>query len=117
MAGLAWRASPHWHSGRCPLADRNNDSCRRHLRCGVLNWHKGARMTGLRSLVVCLGFCLAGLTTCSSVALAEGTSSGSGTGASSSLGGPLVIPGALEGEQQAQAAEQAKLASPEAVAE
>jgi streptogramin lyase len=45
----------------------------------------------------------------------EGSSSGGGAGTSSSLEGPLVVPGGLEEGQQAQSAEQAKLASPEAV--
>ena len=69
------------------------------------------------ALVACLACCMAGLVVAPVVALGESSSSAEGTGASSSLGGPLVVPGALEGGQQAQAAEEARLASPEAVAE
>jgi streptogramin lyase len=64
------------------------------------------------SLVVCLAFSLAGFAVCSSVAVAQDAPS---VGGSSLLEGSLVVPGGFEEGQQAQAAEQAKLASPEAV--
>src|ERR1700680_3605838 len=49
----------------------------------------------------------------------EGSSSGGGSGLPESFGGPLVVPGvqSLDGAQQSQAARQAQLANPEAVAE
>jgi RHS repeat-associated protein len=63
--------------------------------------------------------CAAGLVGSPAVALAQGSSPGSpggGSGASSSsLATPLVVPGGLEEGQQAQAAEEARRSSPEAV--
>jgi hypothetical protein len=71
-------------------------------------------MTGLRSLVVFMVCCLAGLTTCSSAALAEGASS-SGESASP-LESSLVIPGSPTEAEQRQAQQEATWLSPEAVA-
>jgi RHS repeat-associated protein len=73
-----------------------------------------------RRLAVCLACCVVGLAVAPVVALGEGSSSagsltGEGGGASSPLGGTLVVSGGLEEGQQAQAAEEAKLSSPEAV--
>jgi streptogramin lyase len=73
-------------------------------------------MTGLRSLVVCLGFCFAGLTMCVSAALAEGTSPGGVSGGSSLTEGALVTPGSPTEGEGLQAQEEAKRSSPEAVA-
>lgn len=73
-------------------------------------------MKRLCSLFVFIGL-LVGLATCSSAALGEGTSTRGGPGASSSLGGSLVTPGSPTQGEQAQAAEEAKLASPNTVAE
>jgi streptogramin lyase len=81
---------------------------------GVL---RGAMMkAALRSLAMCVGLCLTGLVITSPVAFAEGSSALGGTDGSS-LGSSLVIPGSLTQGEQVQAAEAAKLASPEAVVE
>jgi hypothetical protein len=74
-----------------------------------------------RRLAVYLGCCcVAGLAISPVAALGTGSSaegaSAEGTGASSSLGGALVTPGSPTQGEQAQAAEEAKLSSPEAVA-
>lgn len=65
-------------------------------------------------LMVC---CVAGLVGSPAVVFGEGLSAGSGTGASSPLAGPLVVPGELEEAQQAQDVEEARRSNPEAVAE
>lgn len=69
----------------------------------------------VRLLTVCLACCLTGLAAAPMTALGESSPSGAGSGASSSLGSSLVTPGSPTGSEQAQSAEQAKLASPEAV--
>jgi len=71
---------------------------------------------GVRLLTVCLGCCVVGLVGTPAYVSAEGLSSGGGSGASASLGSSLVTPGSPAEGEQAQAQEQAKLASPEAVA-
>jgi sugar lactone lactonase YvrE len=80
-------------------------------------------VSGARRLMVCLVLCcVAGLAVSPVTALGEGSSSeaappGEGSGASSGLGGALVTPGSPTQGEQAQAAEGAKLANPNAVAE
>ncbi len=71
----------------------------------------------LRSLVVCLGFCLMGLAIALPVAFAEGSRALGGTGGSS-LESPLVVPEAqlLLGGEGVSEAEEARRDSPEAVA-
>jgi DNA-binding beta-propeller fold protein YncE len=69
-----------------------------------------------RLLAVCLVLCCVTGLAASPVALGEGSSSGEGSGASSSLGGGLVTPGSPTEGEQAQAADEAKRSSPEAVA-
>lgn len=72
---------------------------------------------GLRSLVLCLACCMAGPALAPATALAEGSSSALGGTGGSALESPLVVPGSpVEGEQL-RAAEEAELASPEAVAQ
>jgi RHS repeat-associated protein len=74
---------------------------------------------GLLSLVACLACCVTGLA-CSPVTAfgEEGSPSVEGSGSSSSsLGSPLVTSGSPTQSEQAQAAEEAKLANPDAVAE
>lgn len=78
-------------------------------------------MTSVRRLAVCLGCCIAGVAVSPVAALgtgssAEGSPSGEGGGASSSLGSSLVTTGSPAQGEQARASEQATLASPEAVA-
>src|ERR1700691_3255529 len=77
-------------------------------------------MTFARRSLACLGCCALWLMASPAVVLADSSSSagsGEGTAVSSLPEGPLVAPGSpLEGEQ-ARAAEEAKLANPEAVAE
>ncbi len=70
----------------------------------------------LRSLVVCMGFCLMGLAIASHAAFAEGSSALGGTGGSS-FESPLVVPGAqgLLGGVGVSEAEEARRDSPEAV--
>lgn len=68
-------------------------------------------------LAVCLGCCAIGLAVSPVAALGEGAPAGEGSGAPSSLGGPLVTPGSPTQGEQAHAAEEAKLANPNAVAE
>ncbi len=72
----------------------------------------GAR--GSRLLVACLLCCVIGLLGAAAPVLGEGVSSGGGSDASP-LGGALVVPGSPTEGQQARAAEEAKLSSPEAV--
>lgn len=76
---------------------------------------RGFGMRSGRSLAVLLACCLAGLAVSPVAALGESTSSSEGSGASS-LGGPLVVSGSPTEVQQAQAAEEARLSSPEVVA-
>jgi RHS repeat-associated protein len=72
---------------------------------------------GLLALVASMACCVTGLAVSPVTAFADGSPSVEGTGASSSsLGSPLVTPGSPTEGQQAQAAEEAKLANPEAVA-
>jgi streptogramin lyase len=72
---------------------------------------------GLLALVACLACCVTGLACSPVTASGDGSPSVEGSGASSSsLGSPLVTPGSPTEGQQAQAAEEAKLANPEAVA-
>ena len=71
---------------------------------------------------ICSVCCMAALLTSPVAALGEGSSSvatpaGEGSGAHSSLEGPLVTPGSPVQGEQAQAGEEAKLANPNAVAE
>ena len=68
-------------------------------------------------VVVGLAWGVAGLVGSSATAFGEGSPSTEGTGASSSLGGSLVTPESPTEAEQAQAAEEAKLANPNAVAE
>src|ERR1700722_7278250 len=75
-----------------------------HMRCGVRR---------LAACVVCIG---AGFAISPVTALGASASSAEGIGASSSLSGSLVTPGSPVQGEQAQAAEQTKLTSPEAVA-
>jgi DNA-binding beta-propeller fold protein YncE len=71
-----------------------------------------------RRLTVCLMLCcVAALAASPVVALGEGSTPGEGTGASSSLAGPLVTPGSPTAGEEAKAAEEAKLANPNVVAE
>jgi RHS repeat-associated protein len=70
---------------------------------------------GVRRLVACLACIGTGFAISPVTALGASASSAEGTGASS-LSGSLVTPGSPAQSEQAQAAEQAKLASPEAVA-
>jgi YD repeat-containing protein len=79
--------------------------------------------SAVRRLAACLLCCGTALAVSPVVALGEGAASegaapvSKGSGASSSLGGSLVTPGSpVEGEE-AKAAEEAKLANPDAVAE
>jgi RHS repeat-associated protein len=80
----------------------------------------GGRWTGtvVRWPAGCLACCAAAIVACLTVApgvaLARGSFSGGGSGAAP-LGSSLVVPGGLDEGQQAKAAEQARLASPEAV--
>ncbi len=81
---------------------------------------RGSGVRGSRLLVACLLCCVAGLAALPVAALGEGSSSegppaGEVTGGSSSLGGPLVTPGSPTQGEQARAAEEAKLANPEAI--
>ena len=71
-----------------------------------------------RWLAVCLGCCVVGLVGSSATAFGEDLSPGEGSGASSSLEGPLVVPGALGPDevQKVQVGEEAKHSSREAVA-
>jgi RHS repeat-associated protein len=72
---------------------------------------------GLLALVASMACCATGLMVSPVTALGEGSPTVEGTGASSpSLGSPLVTPGSPIEGQQAQAAEEAKLANPESVA-
>ena len=76
--------------------------------------------SGVRLVTVCLVCCAAGLVGSPGspvAALGEAAASGEGSGASSSLGGPLVTPGSPTQGEQAHAAEEAKLTNPNAVAE
>jgi streptogramin lyase len=71
---------------------------------------------GLLSLVACLACCVVGLVVSPVIAFGEeGSPSVEGSGASSLLGGALVTSGSPTQGEQAQAAEEAKLANPEAV--
>jgi hypothetical protein len=75
---------------------------------------------GPLSLVVCLACCVAGLAVSPVVALGDGSSSvgsssAEGAGASSSLGSLLVTPGSPTQGEQGLAAEEARLANPDAV--
>jgi RHS repeat-associated protein len=82
--------------------------------CPVKRW--GLNMgCGVRRLVACLVCIGAGFAISPVTALGASSSSAEGTGASS-LSGSLVTPGSPAQSEQAQAAEQAKLASPEALA-
>ncbi len=65
-------------------------------------------------LACCVATAVACLTTAPGAALAEGSSPGEGSGASTALGGPLVVAGSPTQGEQAQAGEAARLASPEA---
>ncbi len=70
-----------------------------------------------RLLVVGVAVGTAGLTGSSATAFGEGSPSAEAGGASPSLAGPLVTSGSPTEGQQAKAAEEAKLANPNAVAE
>jgi streptogramin lyase len=70
---------------------------------------------GLLSLVACLACCIAGLAVSPVSALAESSPPAEGTGASSSLSGSLVTSGSPAQGEEAQAVEEAKRESPEAV--
>ncbi len=70
-----------------------------------------------RASALCLLCWFAALGCLPAIALGESSPSGEGVGGSSSLGGALVTPGSPVQGEQAQAAEEAKLANPNAVAE
>jgi RHS repeat-associated protein len=70
-----------------------------------------------RLFVVGLAWVVVGLVGSSAIASAEGSPAGERGGASSSLGSSLVTPGSPAQGEQAQAAEEAKLTNPDAVAE
>src|ERR1700733_10647058 len=77
----------------------------------------GMRGSVRRLLVVGLAVGTAGLAGSSATAFGEGSTPGEGAGGSSSLAGSLVTPGSPAQGEQAQAAEEAKLATPNLVAE
>ena len=82
----------------------------------------GGRSAGttMRRLAGCLASCVTAAVVCLAIApgvpLAQGSSSGEESGSSSSLGGPLVIPGSPAQGEQLQAAEAVRRANPQAVA-
>jgi RHS repeat-associated protein len=69
----------------------------------------------VRGVAICLLFCVA--LGCLGAGVSQAASGAAGAGSSVLVADPFVIEGSPEEAQQAQAAEEAKLASPEAVAE
>jgi RHS repeat-associated protein len=72
-------------------------------------------VSGVRWLVVCLVCCVVGLVCSPALAFGESSLLAEGSGASSSLGGPLVVPWSPTQGEQVRAGEEAKRSSPEAV--